>query len=290
VSKRNSHCHTKLKINSNTEQLDTELNEQVLIESLEEVKEKIKKGADPNWKNPAISQFENTALHHATFKGNAELCKILLENGARTEIENRLGNKPLIFAAYYGHTECARILLDIGADVSAYSSKTGFTALHKACVQGFPEIVKLLLDHGAYTYAFDKQGRTPRDVVGVDGERIVTEGEKRQIYELLSQGGGKRIFSPLHSNHELAFSVNFSDGEACSFCANCIGAGVPWYLCPKCKFQLCGRCLGNSSAIGSMNDLLDSVSGFDEYEDSPRPNTQSGLWFLNFFNCECLTR
>lgn len=43
-----------------------------------------------------------TALHHAAFKGHAEVVEILLDNGAKIEATDYLGGTPLIVAAFNG--------------------------------------------------------------------------------------------------------------------------------------------------------------------------------------------
>ena len=59
-----------------------------------------------------------------------------------------VGTRALMVAAAHGHKDTARALLDAGADVNA-KDFTGWTALHAAAFKGDPEIVQLLLEHGA---------------------------------------------------------------------------------------------------------------------------------------------
>ena len=59
-----------------------------------------------------------------------------------------VGTRALMVAAAHGHKDTARALLDAGADVNA-EDFTGWTALHAAAFNGDPEIVQLLLEHGA---------------------------------------------------------------------------------------------------------------------------------------------
>ncbi|CEF71376.1 Ankyrin repeat and KAP P-loop domain and Ankyrin repeat-containing domain-containing protein [Strongyloides ratti] len=65
----------------------------------------------------------------------------------------------LIAAARYGNLETCEIVID-GSDVHA-KDEDGFTALLNACQNGYPKIVKLLLEKGAYVDGTDMYGWTP---------------------------------------------------------------------------------------------------------------------------------
>lgn len=79
--------------------------------------------------------------------GNADDVRRLLEEGAYIN-----GNKgdptPLHLAAYYGHVECVRLLLEKGAGVDVRNS-ADCTPLMGAAERGRVEIVKILLAAGA---------------------------------------------------------------------------------------------------------------------------------------------
>jgi len=222
-----------------SDDLNIALYQAVVSQDVLAVERRLQENGDPNWRNPYKKQFLNTTLHNAAYRGNAEICSTLLRGGADTEIENELGNKPLMFAACYGHVECARVLLAHGADISAYSSKNGLTALHKACMEGRVQIVQVLLAHGAFLKAIDKKGRTPEQLIGIEGKRTPSEKEIREISEILRGGGGKRIFSALHKRHEFAFTVAFTAELTCSHCEAQVQIGRPFYLCQQCGFKLC---------------------------------------------------
>ena len=57
-----------------------------------------------------------TPLHAASYKGNKESVKILLNSGADPNLHDRWGNTPLHKAAYYGYEEVVEILVEGGAD------------------------------------------------------------------------------------------------------------------------------------------------------------------------------
>src|SRR5581483_8881631 len=66
-----------------------------------------------------------TLLQHAAYKGNYEICKLLLERGADVNSNTHVhGYSALMFAALGGqtHLNVVNLLLEAGADVSAVNS------------------------------------------------------------------------------------------------------------------------------------------------------------------------
>ena len=68
----------------------------------------------------------------------------------------------LHYAAQFGPTACARLLLDRGAHVNGMGGD-GSTPLHAAAGNGPIGMVELLLRHGAREWLGDKAGKLPRD-------------------------------------------------------------------------------------------------------------------------------
>ena len=134
----------------------------------------LKAGADAN-----VFQAEGqTALMTASRAGNAEVVKALLDHGADVNAVSSIfdfsGMKPkpgdvpmhfprggftaLLFAARGGFTECAKILLDHGADVKA-ADPDGTSALVLAIINGHYDTAAFLLDRKADPNAADSNGR-----------------------------------------------------------------------------------------------------------------------------------
>jgi ankyrin repeat protein len=97
-----------------------------------------------------------TPLVLAARGGHAEVVRILLQRGARSQISGALRE-----AAGEGHLEAARLLLQAGAPADA-ADPFGFTPLMTAIGRGLagPGVVKVLLDSGAAVNAVDIEGRT----------------------------------------------------------------------------------------------------------------------------------
>ncbi|KAI9276495.1 ankyrin repeat-containing domain protein [Umbelopsis sp. AD052] len=102
-----------------------------------------------------------TALHFASFYGATEVCRVLLQEGARIDAQDSATKgTPLHFAAAQGHIECIKVLLDEGkADVDI-SDKFGSTPLHLACKNGQYEAVVVLLSYGANVDGGDTSDNT----------------------------------------------------------------------------------------------------------------------------------
>jgi ankyrin repeat protein len=105
-----------------------------------------------------------TALHLAAFFGHAEALRLLLDAGADPNAvgtSEQIGPvQPLHSAAATGRLECARLLLERGADVNARQGG-GFTALHAAAASSDGELARLLLAAGADATAKTDDGREP---------------------------------------------------------------------------------------------------------------------------------
>ncbi|KAG0215525.1 hypothetical protein BGX28_009573 [Mortierella sp. GBA30] len=108
----------------------------------------------------------------ATSNGDLQRTVDMLENfrewiDIESTRENDDGFTPLIYAASFGHTAIAFMLLDAGAKIEA-SDKFGWTALIWATNNKHEHIVRLLLDHGASSETRTSKGWTVADFLRHD--------------------------------------------------------------------------------------------------------------------------
>jgi ankyrin repeat protein len=111
--------------------------------------------------NQWLDENGATAFLRASQSGDLVLMKLLLAHGADPKIDTALHVTALQVAAGIGWVEgityewspastleAVKMLLDLGLDANAQAD-TGRTALHGAAHKGRPDVVQVLVDHGA---------------------------------------------------------------------------------------------------------------------------------------------
>lgn len=149
-------------------------------------------------KRPHLLNFRDydrrTALHVAASEGHVDVCKLLVERGAKVNRSDRWGGSPLDDAHRHRQKEVIAFLRSLGASSGTTNNMTNFitaaadgdldevrlllsigdvnvnegdydrrTALHLAAGEGRDEVVELLCEAGADVNVEDRWGNRPLD-------------------------------------------------------------------------------------------------------------------------------
>jgi ankyrin repeat protein len=107
-----------------------------------------------------VDDFGATPLFYACAHPSNNALKILLERGARVNIQDHFGNTPLLTVMKHSRLAEAELLLNNGADIHMKSFQ-GDTALHYCASIGSVTRLRWLLDHNASLFRTNAQRETP---------------------------------------------------------------------------------------------------------------------------------
>ncbi|XP_072300131.1 ankyrin repeat and SOCS box protein 9-like isoform X2 [Eucyclogobius newberryi] len=111
---------------------------------------------------PTGSSLSSSPIHRAAAKDNLECIEQLVQFGADVDQHIDQSGSPLNIACSHQQTSTVRKLLQLGANVNSVVS--GESALHTAARLSCPEIVSMLVEHGADHNLRDPQGKRPLDL------------------------------------------------------------------------------------------------------------------------------
>jgi len=104
---------------------------------------------------------QDAPLVIAAYKGHVEIVKMLLEAGADvTAVDPEMKATALHAATYAGRTEAAKLLIACKIDIDKQGPYNGYTALHDAIWQNNIETAKVLIEAGANLEIKSKEGQT----------------------------------------------------------------------------------------------------------------------------------
>ena len=140
---------------------------------LDIVQECIRQGVDKNAKN----MNRMTALHIASWNGNLEIVKYLIETcHVDKEAKNNNGRTALHCASANGHLEIVKYLIEKCRVDKEAKNNYGSTSLHCASANGHLEIVKYLVENGHIDKdAKDSDGRSAHDLAMIWNKSVVVQ-------------------------------------------------------------------------------------------------------------------
>jgi hypothetical protein len=132
----------------------------------------------------AVSPDGFSPVGYAAFFGHVEVLRLLIERGGEVNAPsaNAMRVSPVHSAAAHADpgraVALARIVLEAGADPNA-RQQGGFTALHEAALNGNGPLVELLLAHGAVAGSHNDAGQTPADLARSNGHATLADRLER---------------------------------------------------------------------------------------------------------------
>ncbi|CAH1205447.1 hypothetical protein PAECIP111893_02350 [Paenibacillus plantiphilus] len=129
----------------------------------------------------AVNDFGANALSTAIIYEELEIVKLLLDNGANINYQNKAYNTALISATDSGLTNMVKFLLENGADPNIGGGENqDYYPIISAAFLGHTDIVKLLLAHGAHpNMAYEYMGEV------VDASWIAEDHGFTEIVKLI---------------------------------------------------------------------------------------------------------
>lgn len=115
---------------------------------------------------PSLSIWESAAVGD-----RHQLQELIAHKPAEVDEVSSDGFTPLGFAAFFGHLECAALLLEHGANPNLASGEPmRVTPLHSALAGGHKSLAALLIRHGANVSISSGSGWTPLHYVAEKGD------------------------------------------------------------------------------------------------------------------------
>ncbi len=155
---------------------------------------------------PSLVNFRDydrrTPLHIAAAEGQLEICKLLVEKGAKINRSDRWGLAPLDDAHRHQHLEVVQYLQQNGGK---FGSSSLLTNLFSACVEGDAEEVRSLLEYGKIDLSSsDYDRRTPLHIAAAEGQSEIVEllCEKGANVNAMDRWGARPIDAAIEANSD----------------------------------------------------------------------------------------
>ena len=148
-----------------------------------------------------------TPLMQAAYSGNLEVVKLLGDHGADLNTRGQKGTilQTIITDKRTSNTEMAKLLLEKGAKLQEFSC--GNTELHLAAIYDKPDIIPILIKHGADVNAVNEYNRTALYYAAINGHRKVAEA-------LIAAGADRSAIVESNYGKATQLDIRLRKGEA----------------------------------------------------------------------------
>ncbi|KAL2078266.1 hypothetical protein ACEWY4_025951 [Coilia grayii] len=152
-----------------------------------------------------------TPLMYAAYIGHDNIARLLLENGVSVNAPTSRGLTPLMLAASCGNESIANFLLQRGAELERKDAR-GWTALMHSTSTGHQQMVKLLLDNNANANIKEPgTGFTPLMEAAAAGHEIIVQyllDRGVRVDERNSKGETARVLAMLYGHTKIASLID----------------------------------------------------------------------------------
>ncbi len=172
---------------------------------------------------------------HILCVGDAEKLLAYKEFYSKDGVCTKVGNTPLIIAAFQGHYDCVKMILSYDIDVNARNIE-GNTALICAASQGYTQIVDLLIKRGAQVNVQGGLENTPLMLAASAGDietvqRLIAAGAEIDVW---NEQGDTALMMALAEGH-LAIAKILLDGiksswQRCTYINRVNNTGLSAFL------------------------------------------------------------
>ena len=94
--------------------------------------------------NGVSSDCGDTAMHKAAWNGHLDVVRLLVIQGAKTDVANAYGTTPMHWAAAQDHLDVVECLVESGRADPEKTNDCGWTPLHEASFNGHLAVVEYL--------------------------------------------------------------------------------------------------------------------------------------------------
>lgn len=197
-------------------------------------------GADPNIEDEDVGNALLIAIAALTENGDGEMItstektvKMLLEHRANPNITNSIGTTPLMISTICNLPEIINMLLDHGADINKVDNR-GLTCLAKGIIyiEGCKKAVKLLIKRGADVNIQGMKGITQKHL---DILNDIINSEKKWNIPKLINNDKTTLECGICLNHNRDKVINVCSHTLCSACTDELLSDKEEALCPICR-------------------------------------------------------